>query len=418
VRRHRSWPLIVLIILAVLVEALGFVGWSRWHALSSMMAGAPDTAAQALASSSTLVLPSTVYWSRTLSGTLLAGASSETLSTALEELGRAQVRWFPTDPEGFKNLARAAYARGEPELAIEHLHDALRRDPTSPYLHRLLALLLRQAGRIEEFLDHLATAEGLAPGFSHPQIELTPEDQEWVKMEGIRRWVDLYPRRRVEGLLRLATALRGRGEEAAAAEVLAEVEDDPAVVLALAEWDLQDGDFADAAERVEAIAAGRTYPRSVRVRAWSLLARARDLGGDGDGGLAAAREAMRLDPSSPAPYLALGTIAERRGDYQTALEHLRRAWGVAPADVGLLLKVGRVAERAGRHGDAKLALERAVEVAPDRPEVAAVLVTYLLRTGAYMEAAMAVSRALDRFPTDPRLLQLAEQLRNEVSSRG
>jgi tetratricopeptide (TPR) repeat protein len=417
VRRQRSAWLITIVACAALVEFVGSLGWWQWRHLVGRTLASPEEGARALASSSLLALPPTVSWSRRLQPGDLVGAGAEALGSGLERLGHLQIRWFPSDPEGFKNLARAAYARDLQDVSVEQFEQALQRDPTSPYLHRIQALLARQSGRIEEFLDHLATAAGLAPGYQRPAIELTPEDEQWLRLEGARRWVEAYPRRRVEGLLRLARELRRAGDPEAARATLSEDEDDPLVLLELAHWDLLEEDFPSAMARVEGLVSFERYPRGVRVRAWSLLAQARDLDGDPDGALAAARQAMRLDSRSPGPYLALAAIAERRGEYETALEHLRRAWGVAPADVDLLLKVGRVAERAGRLGDAQLALERAVDLAPERPEVAATLVAYLLRNGAYMEAALAVSRALDRFPTDARLLELAGQLRSEVSNR-
>jgi tetratricopeptide (TPR) repeat protein len=416
-KRPRVVWLIALLGLAASIEVLAGLGW--WHVLSVQrtLRSSPDAGTRRLAEDALMAFPAAVHWSRHLSGSELLGADEDSIVGALDRLGKLQIRWFPTDPEGYKNAARHELLTGHGEAAMEALEEALTRDPTSPYLNRLTAVVLRSTGHPERFLDYMANAEALAPGFDKPGVELTPEDASWIRLEGLRRRVELYARQRVDALLNLARELRARGDEETALSTLGEVEAHPTIQLELSQWDMERGDLTSAAARAEEVATRTTLPKKHRVRAWSLLAQARDLDGDADGALAAAQEALRLDPGSAAPYVALAYIAERRQDHQAAFEHLRRARGIAPANVSLLVRLARAAERAGHVADARMALDRAVEVAPDRPDVAALKVEFALRHGDYMEAAMSLSRYLDRFPTDARLLRLAERLRREVSDR-
>lgn len=406
---------VVLVALALAVELVASLGWWAWRRVSGELEQVPEAGAARLAGSWLVALPPAVARSRRLQVSDLAGVEVATAAAALHRVGSLQRRWAPTDPDGFRNRARAALLREDLEAGLEGLEAAVRRDPTSPYLQRLLALVLRFEGRSEEFLDHMATAEAVAPGFRSPPVEMTPEDERWIRREALRRRIALYPSQRVNGLLALAAQVRKEDGEAAALEILSGVLGVPDVELALSEWDLAAGRPVEAASRAEAVAERVTLPFGLRVRAWSLVARCRDAAGDPEGAVTAANEALRLGPGSPAPYLALASLAERRQDWDTALEHLRRAWGIAPADVQVVLRFAAGADRAGSTADARLALKRAVQLAPDEPRVAALLVEHYLRWGDYMAATMELSRALDRFPTDSRLLALADRLRREVT---
>jgi Tfp pilus assembly protein PilF len=246
---------------------------------------------------------------------------------------------------------------------------------------------------------------------------LTEEDERWVRNEGLRRALHLYPRQRVRTVLTLAEQLRSEGYEDRGRLALEAELPHPEVQLALARWDRDAGHLADARMRIERITGRLIYPASMRSRAWALLAEVRDLDGDSEGASAAAREALQLDAKSTAPHLALASLAERRGDYEASLGHLRAAWGLTPADARLLVRISSVAEKAGEVADARLALERAVELQPDSPALAARLVDFHLRHGQYMEAALRLHRATERFPTDPTLARLAEELQRAVQQR-
>ena len=404
-------------LVAVAVESVATAGWWSWRSVNAVLETRPATGAAMLAESPWLGLPPAVRRARRLPARSLGAAEDSVVIPALTRLGEGQIRWAPADPEGFKNLARAHLIEGAYDEASEDLDQALVRDPMSPELHRLAALNERARGQNEATLEHLAAAEGLASGAGMGVVELTTEDAARVRIDGLRRRLELYPRVRVRGVLALAAELRRRGQTDEARALLQEEAGNPLIELELAEWDLDSGLTSEGEARLEELLRQPGLTDAIKAKAWAEMALASDQRGDPDGALAAANRAIQFDPRSPAPYLVLAGLAERRGEIGEALGHLRRAWGMNPTDVHLLLRVAATAERAGELDDARLALERAIAADPGDPRLRARLVQLLLREGDYMEATMVLASALDRFSTDAALLALAERLRAQVNRR-
>jgi hypothetical protein len=418
VKGPRRTTLIAIACVAVLIAAIDSAGWWWWQDTSRNLAVDSARGVQRLLYGWGILLPSTVQLSRRLATRDLASAPSTDVVAALERLSRHQERWMSVDANGFTNGAVAAFLSHRTNDGIRDLRAALLRDPTAPRLHRLMALALQRAGFQQRCLEHLAEANAIAAATDGPMLELADEERRWVRLEGLRRRMDWYPRERSGTAVELARELRDQGDQAAGDEVLSANARHPEVALERARWDLDAGRFEPAEAEALAIARRQRYPAALRVRAWAVVSEVRERGGDSDGALTAAREALRLGPESAAPYLALATLAEHRSAYEEALQHLRRAWGVAPTDVGVLLRVSVVAERAGHPADARLALVRAVDLAPGDVSLVARLVDFHLRHGDFTEAAMRLSGALDRFPTDRRLLTLGDRLRREVGRLG
>lgn len=407
-----------LALFAVVVTFLDVLGWWGWQQATRTMVGNPEGCAARIGGDPLLALPGAVQCSRRLTSGVLAGVSTNTLVGALERIAALQKVWYWNHPDGFRHASRSAMIRGEFDEGLEQLRLALARDPTSAFLHRWAAMLMRASGRHERCLEHLADARAISPVGGGEILELSERDEGWLRLEALRRRLDLYPRQRTATVIELARELRRAGQTGEARAMLETLGGRPMVAIELARWDLERGEAVSAVDRLEAVAVRPAYPVSVRGAAWAMLAEARDLVGDSKGALAAARQAVMLDPESTAPYLALAAIAERRENPPAALEHLRTAWGLAPTDVGLLRRIAAVAEKADRPGDARRALERAVELEPSNPDLAVQLVDFHLRHGQYMEAALQLSSSLDRFPTDERLLELAGRLRLEVERPG
>ncbi len=414
----RRPALIALACGAVLAAAIDAAGWWWWQETSRNLAVDSARGVRRLVYGSGIELPSTVQLSRRLATRDLAAAPSTDVVAALERLSRYQIRWMGADANGFTNGAVAAFLSQRTNDGVRDLRAALLRDPTAPRLHALMALALKRAGFQERCLEHLAEANAIAGATDGPMLELADEERRWVRLEGLRRRMDWYPRERPATAVELARELRDQGDRAAGDEVLSTYARYPEVALERARWDLDAGRFEPAEAEALAIARRQSYPAALRVRAWAVVSEVRERSGDSEGAVTAAREALRLGPESAAPYLALATLAEHRSAYDEALQHLRRAWGVAPTDVAVLLRVSAVAERVGHPADARLALERAVDLQPDDASLVARLVDFHLRHGDFTEAAMRLSVALDRFPTDRRLLTLAERLRREVGRLG
>jgi Tfp pilus assembly protein PilF len=364
-----------------------------------------------------LRVPSVSRWSRRLPGSDLIAAGDAAAAEALAALARDQLRWAPVDAIGFVNLARAALIRGELDGASTALGSAMSRDPTSATVHRLAAISDRARGMSDEALEHLAIAFGIGSRGGSLPFELTPDEAAWVRLEGLRRRLEFYPRSKSATVIALAREHRSFDQPEQGRRVLEEHGSDPRVALELAAWDLLDGRITEAERRLTEVISKHALPSAILADAWTAMAMVKDRQGDREGALAAAERALGHDPRSAGPYRVLATLAERRGDVNEALEHLRRAWGMNPTDVGLLLNIARVAEKGGAIDDARLALERVVTVDAEDPGLRARLVEFELRQGELMQATLSLSEALSRFPTDERLLRLAERLRSEVSRR-
>jgi len=377
--------LAVLVLGAITVTALDTCGSYGWNRIARTMALDPEAGAVQLASSWVVALPPFVERSRKMAVRDLGMASRKSVVEALARVGGLQLRWISVDPVGYTNLARESLLRDRPRESLPMLDDALVRDPTSPSLHRLHALVLLALGDHRGGLGELATAEALSPGLRSPAVELTPEDHRWVQLAGLRLRSDFYPRRPTETAIALARELRVDGDRASARDVLSKFGNHPEVKMELARWAIDEGDSQYAIELLAEITSRAAFPRPLRARAWAMAAVALDQDGDVGGALEAAHSALRLDPRS--------------------------------ADTRLLVRIAVVAEEAGKPADALLALGRAVEIEPQSPDLVARLAALQLRTGRFTEAAVTLSHALDRFPTHPGLLRLAEKLQRDVASR-
>ncbi len=407
--------LIALAAFACAVEGVNLVGFWYWKTFVDELAIDANAATHRLAEGGGFSWPSTVHWSRQLSAQDLVAADVINIVAGLNRLGAVQKKWFVSDSNGPKNSARAALLHGDVGAAIAEIRSALKRDPTSPYLHRLLAMVLRQVGDPKEVLDHLATAEGLAPNFKSPPVDLVPADEKWVREEGLRRRLEFYPRQRVAGLIALANYQRSSGDAEVAWQTLEGVRNEAEVMLIAAGWMIKEDRFSEAIELLGELTSRRRYPSKIRARAYSLTAQAHDLNDEPGLARTAADQALRLAPDSASPYLALASIAERRGNLDAAFNYVRKARSIDPRNVGLLLRLARLAEKTGNDKEALSAFVRATEIDTSSPKTVAQLVDFYLRRGDFMAAAMQLSRSLERFPMDPRLLRQAEHLRNEVS---
>ncbi len=404
---------------AILVRVVDAASWLWWQGTSRTLETDASRGAEWLLHGRLTALPTTAYLSRRLALPSLVTAPSPLVVGALGRISRHQKRCLWVDPNGFENAAVAAIVSQWMDDGLHQLRGALSRDPTSPRLHRLMALVFKRVGNDQGFLDHLAEAEAIAAApTGDPRLELSDSARAWVRLEALRRRLDRYPRQRANAAVALARELDNRGQKQGALEVLRAHSGHPEVALECARWHLDAGRFVTAENEALAIAEKLRYPTSLRVQAWTVVGEGRQLAGDSDGAVAAAHEALRLGPDSAAPFVALAALAQSRSAPDEALEHLRRAWGVAPADVGVVLRFAIAAERAGHIHDARLALERAVELAPDDASLTARLVDFHLRYGEFTEAALRLSTALDRLPTDQRLLSQAERLRREVGRPG
>lgn len=171
------------------------------------------------------------------------------------------------------------------------------------------------------------------------------------------------------------------------------------------------------------------------------LSRTRDAVGDRIGALAAASEATRLDPASPAPWLALAQLWLDSGQGSEAAEAVRQALERFPrsADETLtallratrnpeLVKVaapesaytrrsaGLVLARAGFFRAAATELVRAAELAPGDAETALAAARSLEEAGQVSAASDLLVHALERIPGETRLVSELARLRGHGGS--
>ncbi len=411
-RTGRTWLLAALGV-ASATAALDVAGRAAWSWATAPLDGRPAVAADRLRSFA-VGLPEAVDRSRRLLVSSLAPLGRAAAAEVLDALSVHQRRWMPADPAGYTAAARARVLAGEPAEGAELFGQAILRDPTSPVLRRLAAVTAARLGREADVRRHLVEAIAADPRLDAPDVEMTSELRTELRIEGLRRRLELYPRQRASGSIELADALRGAGRGEEADEVLRREAAHPAVAVALARQELDAGEVESAVVRLEALSDRRMLPARERSRALALLAQAYEMLGDSERATSAAERAVATGEAHAGAYVALAVLAGSRGDDRAELEYLRKARGLDPRDPRLLLRLASAADRAGEVREAVRALERAVELAPDEPRYAERLVSYLRGRGDLHGAVYALTGALDRHPTDPRLLALAERLRRDL----
>ncbi len=405
------------LVFATSVAAVDTAGRTAWWYAIKPLPDQPELTAARIAGR-LAGLPAAVERSRLLSAANFAGLTRKEAAAALTIVGRRQLRWYPVDATAWSNFGRAKVLSGDAQGGLEDLQLALRLNPMSPLLHRLAAVVLYSLGRTDEAAGQLTEAIAITPWMGRPTVDLGKERMTEIRVAAARRRLELYPRRRVAGVLELVQVLRSAGRPEEALELLEAQPPHPSITLLLARLELDRGDVTTAMERLRALADGTAYPRRQRAEALSLMALGYELAGDTDAAMQFAQRALDLGSDMPAPYQALGRLAARQGDDDKALNYLRRARALAPTDTGLLIQLAKAADKAGEGAEAGSALRRAIELEPENIGAVALLVDLQVRRGDLTGATLALADALERHPADPRLLRLAEQVRRKVVGPG
>lgn len=392
------------------LDVAGRAGW-RW-ATAPLDTGRP-VAGERLRSF-VVGLPEAVDRSRRLLVSSLAPLGRTGAAEVLDVLAARQRRWMPADPAGYVAGARARVLEGEAADGAELFEQSIERDPTSPVLRRLAAVAAARLGREAEKRRHLVEAIAVDPRLESPDVEVTDDVRTELRIEGLRRRLELYPRQRATTSVELADALREAGRTEEADGVLRREAGHPTVALSLARQELDSGMVDSAVERLETLADRRMLPARERSRALALLAQGYEMLGDSERATRAAARAIAVGDAHAGAYVSLALLAGSRGDHEAELDYLRKARGLDPRDPRLLLRLAAAADRIGETREAVRALERAVELAPGEPRYAERLVGYLRSRGDLHGAVYALAGALDRHPADPRLLALGERLRRDL----
>lgn len=164
-------------------------------------------------------------------------------------------------------------------------------------------------------------------------------------------------------------------------------------------------DLAEGAARA-AVQLGPELAEAHAARAEALLARrARSSSFPVAEALAAARQAVALDPTEPRFEALLSRALRSASDDPGAARALERALRLAPDDATLLAGLGRVRLDLGDDRGARSALERAVDRNPDDVAAWLNLGVALHRLGDSAGAVAAIRRAERLDADDPRILQ-------------
>ncbi len=234
-----------------------------------------------------------------------------------------------------------------PEAAEWVLRESLEREPTSAAAQASLGELLVSQQRYREGEQLLLSALEAQPGADRLY----------------------YP---------LALAMRARGEEEAAREMMAKrgtvgVRPADPLIDGLTELAVgervhllrgraayQAGQFETAAEEFRSAAAVNPDSVPAHVNLGSTLGRL----GNVEGAMAQYRKAIEVAPANTTALYNLGVLLLSRGETAAALEPLSAAVLYAPEDAGIRFQLAETLRRSDRPGDALLHYRKAVELEP------------------------------------------------------
>jgi tetratricopeptide (TPR) repeat protein len=296
---------------------------------------------------------------------------------------RKALELYPDDTFLQEGLATSYVALREPGKAIATLEQRLKTGPKAVYPVVSLGMALLAGGDAARAEARLR--EGIALDERYPLAwfglaKALGAQQQWQPAEGAyRRAAELAPGL-VDAQLNLADLLIRRGQlDEAARLCTATVDESPdqaPVYLKLADISARRGKIAESLDYFTQArrAAPYIHPPKVLLAVW-LMGR-----GDTQGAMKWLREARAETPDHPVPVLMLGQSAIRAKDYAAAREQLQAAAGLPIPEnwpeshrqrFGVLLHSERfrLAQLTGDQALARDALSQWLKVDPDNPRL-------------------------------------------------
>lgn len=336
------------------------------------------------------------------------------------ELGQQSIEIDENFGDGWTVLAAVSRIEGDLETALEQVEEALRREPSNVKAALFRLNLLGEMGRDEAVGDAFAELVEQHPNtitFLEAYARWQLLNDEFVEVEDtLRRLWDLAPNDVNRSLDIVRLVARTKGREAAMGELRnlmerAETDSVRAMLqIATAEFELEDGDIAAAAERLEAVI-GEAQPTSFEgVLARVRLARVRIAQRDIEAAKPLLDEALAEDPTNAHALTLRGRVRIHEENYDAAISDLRTAEAEQP-DTLEVVKLLSIAHE--RNGSADLALERAasaVQLSDYGTEEVLRHVNLLTVAGRPNVAIGQLEEARKRRPEDPALIAALARL--------
>ncbi|MCL5103318.1 MAG: tetratricopeptide repeat protein [Armatimonadetes bacterium] len=239
--------------------------------------------------------------------------------------------------ETHARLAAESISRGSTERAVQHLREAISRNPKFPDLHCLLAEVLASSGALHDAMVELETAIQMNAGYAKAIMMLGTLAYEIGEREAglkhVAQAVELEPRYDLD-IYHDALASHGRGDFRRALAMLREMlvtnVDDISFHFTLGKKLYRSGEYREAVEAFEqALSLKNNYPD---IRNW------------------------------------LGLALMAKGDHEEAFEQFQEALEINPNYVGAMINAGIACELIGIPEDAAAFYRRALETDPDNLE--------------------------------------------------
>jgi tetratricopeptide (TPR) repeat protein len=211
----------------------------------------------------------------------------------------------PADTRTLRLLAWTRIGLGENTKAVEALELVLR-------------LSAKPDPAVLRALADLYAAEGLPREAARLLLRTTEGSDFATLMRAARLFLSAGETKSAEQTLERALTLRADAHEAH---------------LLLGELRLARGDLEEARKSFQKAAKSRS--RRIAARARSGLGTLAERRGDPDGALGFYRQAMKTDPSFPAPLTAAGKLRFASGDWDAAAERFRAALELDPSDTAV-----------------------------------------------------------------------------------
>lgn len=302
-----------------------------------------------------------------------------------EDLFAAAARLKPDDVQIRTSLALIDLGKGRPEAAFTALQQLAERDAGTTADLALISAHLRR-GEHEPALEAIARLEKKLPGTAMP-----------LHLRGL--------------------ALLGKGDQDGARRAfeaaLAADSGHYAATAALVALDMAQGASDTAQARLEAVLARTPGNAAARMALVDVL-RAR--GAAPEAIEAAIDQAIRLNPTEPAPYLAKIAHSGKQRGAKEAAAAAQVALSVLPANPQILDAAGQALAAAGDHQQALSVFNRLLAAAPRSAQPYLRLADLHARRGLSAEAAAMLGRAFEIAPQSPeiqrRLLERAARTRD------